>query len=84
VAVPIVFHKEISILCLKNGKAVLCEKPVAMNEQEAKDVVKVAKDNKVFFMEAMWTRFLPIYKQVNSWINEGLIGEVRMFQADFG
>lgn len=84
VAVPIVYHKEISILCLKNGKSVLCEKPVAMNEQEAKEVVKVARDNKAFFMEAMWTRFLPIYKQVNTWINNGSIGEVRMFQADFG
>jgi len=84
VALPIVFHKEISILCLKNGKAVLCEKPIAMNEAEAKEVVKVAKDNKVFFMEAMWTRYLPIYQQVNTWISDGLIGEVRMFQADFG
>lgn len=84
VALPIVFHKEISILCLKNGKAVLCEKPVAMNEQETKEVVKVAGDNKVFFMEAMWTRFLPIYDQVNTWISNGLIGDVRMFQADFG
>ena len=84
VALPIVFHKEISIMCLRRGKAVLCEKPVAMNEKEAKEVVKVARDNKVFFMEAMWTRFLPIYEQVISWINDGLIGEISMFQADFG
>lgn len=84
VAVPNVFHKEISILLLKNGKAVLCEKPVAMNEREAREVIEVARDNKMFFMEAMWTRFLPIYEKVNSWIRDGLIGEVRMFQGDFG
>lgn len=84
VAAPIAFHTELSILCLKSGKAVLCEKTVAMNEQEAKEIIKVAQDHKVFFMEAMWTRFLPIYEQVNTWINDGLIGEVRMFQADFG
>ncbi|MGV8981271.1 Gfo/Idh/MocA family protein [Clostridium sp.] len=84
VAVPNVFHMEISILLLKNGKAVLCEKPVAMNEKEAREVIKVARDNKVFFMEAMWTRFLPIYEKVNSWIRDGLIGELRMFQGDFG
>jgi len=84
VAVPNVFHKEVSILCLKNGKAVLCEKPVAMDEQEAREVIKVAQDNKLFFMEAMWSRFLPIYEKVNTWIKDGLIGEVRMFQGDFG
>jgi len=84
VAVPNVFHKEISILLLKNGKAVLCEKPVAMNEEQTREVIKVARDNKMFFMEAMWTRFLPIYEKVNSWISDGLIGEIRMFQGDFG
>ena len=84
VAVPNVFHKEISILLLKSGKAVLCEKPVAMNEQETREVIEVAQENKMFFMEAMWTRFLPVYEKVNEWINEGLIGEVRMLQGDFG
>ncbi|MCB2290578.1 Gfo/Idh/MocA family oxidoreductase [Clostridium sp. CS001] len=84
VAVPNVFHKEISILLLKSGKAVLCEKPIAMNEQETREVIKVAQDNKMFFMEAMWTRFLPVYEKVDSWIKHGLIGEVRMIQGDFG
>jgi len=84
VALPNVYHKEISILFLQNGKAVLCEKPIAMNEQETREVIKVARDNKMFFMEAMWTRFLPIYEQISSWIDHGLIGEVRMFQGDFG
>ena len=84
VALPNVFHKEISILFLQNGKAVLCEKPIAMNEQETREVIKVARDNKMFFMEAMWSRFLPIYEKISSWIDHGLIGEVRMFQGDFG
>ena len=84
VAVPNIFHKEICILLLNNGKAVLCEKPVAMNKQETREVIKAARDNKMFFMEALWTRFLPIYEKINAWINDGLIGEVRMFQGDFG
>lgn len=84
VAVPHVFHKEVSILCLKNGKAVLCEKPITVSEAEIREVVSVAEENKVFFMEAMKTRFLPINKKVKQLVDEGLIGEVRLLQADFG
>lgn len=84
IAVPHVFHKELSILCLENGKAVLCEKPVTMNENEIKEVIKVAKENKMFFMEAMKTRFLPINQKIKYWIDEGRIGDVRLLQADFG
>lgn len=84
IAVPHVFHKELSILCLKNRKAVLCEKPVTMNGYEIREVINVAEENKIFFMEAMKTRFLPINQKVKSWIHEGRIGEVRLLQADFG
>ncbi|EHI99194.1 Trans-1,2-dihydrobenzene-1,2-diol dehydrogenase [Clostridium sp. DL-VIII] len=84
IAVPHVFHKELSILCLKNGKSVLCEKPVTMNGDEIREVINVAEENKVFFMEAMKTRFLPINQKVKSWIKEGRIGEVRLLQADYG
>lgn len=84
IAVPHVFHEDISILCLKNGKAVLCEKPVTIDGNEIREVINIAKENKMFFMEAMKTRFLPINKKVKSLINEGGIGEVRLLQADFG
>lgn len=84
IAVPHVFHKEISILCLKNGKSVLCEKPVAMNENEIKEVISVANEYKTFFMEAMKTRFLPVNQKIKQWIDEGRIGKVSLLQADFG
>lgn len=84
IAVPHVFHKEISILCLKNGKGVLCEKPVTLNENEIREVINVAKDNNMFFMEAMKTRFLPINQKVKKIINQGILGDIRLLQADFG
>lgn len=84
VAVPHSLHKDISILCLKNGKAVLCEKPVTITENEIREVIKIAEENKLFFMEAMKTRFLPINQKVKQWINEGRIGDVQLLQADFG
>ncbi|MFW6270599.1 MAG: Gfo/Idh/MocA family protein, partial [Bacillota bacterium] len=39
--------------------------------------------NNVFLMEAMWTRFLPVMKKVQEWINDGKIGKVRFLTADF-
>ena len=84
VATPHPFHKENSILCLKAGKPVLCEKPFTINQYEAREVIEVARSEGVFLMEAMWTRFLPITKQVKAWVTDGAIGEVRMLYADFG
>ena len=84
VATPHPFHKENSILCLRAGKPVLCEKPFTINQYEAREVIEVARSEGVFLMEAMWTRFLPITKQVKAWVTDGAIGEVRMLHADFG
>jgi predicted dehydrogenase len=75
---------ENTILCLKAGKAVLCEKPFAINADQAQQMVNVAGTEKLFLMEAMWTRFLPIIVKVRQWLANELIGRVRMVTADFG
>lgn len=84
VATPHPMHKPNSILCLEAGKAVLCEKPFTINQAEARDVVACARKNKKFLMEAMWTRFLPTMQKTREWIQEGVIGKLRMVRADFG
>ncbi|MEE2710975.1 MAG: Gfo/Idh/MocA family oxidoreductase [Gemmatimonadota bacterium] len=84
VATPHSYHMENSILCLEAGKAVLCEKPFAMNIGEAEKVVHCARERGIFLMEAMWTRFLPALVQVRQWLSDSAIGEVRMLAADFG
>lgn len=84
IAVPHTFHKDLSILCLQNKKAVLCEKPVTINKLELEEVIKTAKENKTFFMEAMKTRFLPVHLKVIELIKNGEIGEVKLLQGDFG
>ena len=84
VATPHPFHKPHTILCLNAGKAVLCEKPIAVNAREVKEMVECARENRVFFMEAMWTRFLPVYGKVEEWLKQGLIGDIRLVTADFG
>jgi len=84
VASPHPMHKDDAILCLKAKKAVLCEKPFTVNAAELAEVIAVARKQKTFLMEAMWTRFLPIMGKVREWLASGVIGEPRMLTADFG
>ncbi|HNP73172.1 MAG TPA: Gfo/Idh/MocA family oxidoreductase [Kouleothrix sp.] len=84
VATPHPFHKDNTLLCLSAGKAVLCEKPFAINAGEAAEMIASARARGVFLMEAMWTRFLPHMVRLRELLAAGVIGEVRMLQADFG
>lgn len=84
VSTPHQLHRENTLLCLGAGKPVLCEKPFAINALEAADMVDAARDADLFMMEAMWTRFLPVIVKVREWLADGLIGEPRMVNADFG
>lgn len=77
-------HKEGVLLALRAGKAVICEKPLTVNAEDAEDIIKCARESKVFFMEAMWTRYLPTIVKVRQWLKDGLIGDVKMLKADFG
>lgn len=78
------FHYEHSKACLENGKAVLCEKPATVNAKQFQELCRIANSNKLFYMEAMWTPFLPTIKKAQEWINSGKIGKVEVIQANFG
>ncbi len=82
IATPHVFHAENSILCMEAGKAVLCEKAFCINAGEAEKMILSARENNVFLMEALVTRHFPVIHQVLNWIKDGLIGEVRLVQAN--
>jgi predicted dehydrogenase len=84
VATPHPMHCEHTLLALDAGKAVLCEKPFAVATREARQMIKRARERKLFLMEAMWTRFNPITAQVRQWLAEGRIGEPRLATVDFG
>ncbi|MBE6912076.1 MAG: Gfo/Idh/MocA family oxidoreductase [Ruminococcaceae bacterium] len=77
------FHKPCAEIFIKNGKAVLCEKPLCVNEDEAKELISLAKEKGVFLMEAMWTRFLPFIKELRSIMASGEIGKPMSLTADF-
>lgn len=84
ISTPHPFHLPNSLLCLENGKAVLTEKPFTMNAREAAELIDFARAKRVFLMEAMWTRYIPIMVRVRELLAAGVIGDVRMLTADFG
>lgn len=83
ISLPNNLHAEYVKKAIDAGKAVLCEKPMAINAKEAKELTEYARQKNVFLMEAVWTRFLPIHDQVKKWIGDGKIGEISMMRGDF-
>lgn len=77
-------HKAHAELCIKAGKAVLCEKSFTLNQEDTKYLIDLAKKHNVFLMEAMWTKFHPATKTVKDWIVNGKIGKLRGIQISAG
>ena len=84
VATPHSFHAEHSILALRAGKPVLCEKPFAINADQSRDMKSAAALSGVALMEAMWTRYLPHIHNVRQILAAGTIGKVFAVEADHG
>jgi predicted dehydrogenase len=84
IGTPHPLHAQNAKMVLGAGKAVLCEKPFTINRREAAEVVALARANKLFLMEAMWTRYMPALAEVRRIIAAGEIGPVRHLSADFG
>ncbi|MCF8335738.1 MAG: Gfo/Idh/MocA family oxidoreductase, partial [Bacteroidales bacterium] len=84
IATPHNLHYENTVAAIKHKKAVLCEKPAAVNMNQLKEMIDLAKKYDVLFMEAMWTYLLPAVAEAKKWIRSGEIGEVTLIQADFG
>ncbi|HSF92361.1 MAG TPA: Gfo/Idh/MocA family oxidoreductase, partial [Paracoccaceae bacterium] len=77
-------HCQAACACLAAGKAVLCEKPLAMNTREVLQIINTAKQNGCFVMEALWTRFLPAWQRVRALLADNAIGTPKMVHANFG
>jgi predicted dehydrogenase len=74
-------HHQNVLDCIERGKAVLCEKPIALNARQSREMLDAAQHARVFVMEAMWMRFMPFLPQVDELIGDGAIGDVRHVQA---
>ncbi|WP_028393092.1 Gfo/Idh/MocA family protein [Bacillus cihuensis] len=81
IATPNSYHSEQSILFMKHGKHVLCEKPLAANAKEVKAMIESAKFNNVVLMEAMKSTVMPNFQVIQD--NLDKLGKIRTFFANY-
>jgi predicted dehydrogenase len=78
IATPHTLHADNMLECIAAGKAVLCEKPFTISARDAESVIAASRRQRVFVMEAMWTRFLPAVIALRDLLRRGEIGRVQM------
>lgn len=84
IATPHPTHKDFTLQALQQNKAVLCEKPFALNFSEASEMVALARQKNLFLMEAMWTRCFPAIRAIRQIIQSGELGEILSIESEFG
>src|SRR5580658_5978489 len=82
VASPVALHAPDTIACLRAGKHVLCEKPVALNYSEAQTMVAAARDTRRLFGVAYYRRLFPKLIRARQLIAEGAIGQPVLAEAN--
>ena len=84
IATPHTLHCENAIQAMQAGKHVLCEKPATTSLPLLEHMIAEARAQDRFFMEAMWTYFLPAILKSKAWVESGEIGELLHIKASFG
>ena len=82
IATPHSHHYRHIKMCLDAGKHVLCEKSFTVNEKQAAEVFRMAKEKKLLLTEAIWTRYMPSRKIIDDLLAEKVIGDVRKMTAN--
>lgn len=83
VATPHNFHHQNILDALRAGKHVLSEKPMVLTAAHAREVFAEAKARGLFVMEAMWPRFMELYRRVREMVADGRIGRLNYIDASF-
>ncbi len=83
IATPHSAHADAVRACLQAGLPVLCEKPLVPTLAQAQPLVALARERGVFLMEALWSRFLPLFEEIGRWLRAGEIGPLRAVHSSF-
>ena len=83
IATPHAMHYDNARLCVEHGKAVLVEKAFTANAAQARELIRLAEEKKVFLTEAIWTRYMPGRQIVEKLLAQGVIGEPISLEAEF-
>lgn len=84
IATPHSHHYHIAKQCLEAGKHVLLEKPLTITAAQTLILIELAQSKGLLFQEALWSRFMPCFAQVKSWLQQGKIGTLHYIQSDIG
>jgi predicted dehydrogenase len=84
IPLPNALHVEWSVRSLEAGKHVLCEKPLARSEAQARRAFAAAREANRLLMEAFMWRHAPQTKRLQELLDEGIVGPLRMVRATFG
>lgn len=84
IATPHSEHYDNAMLCIRNKKAVLCEKAFMANQKQAEEILTFAESQQVLVAEAMWTRYMPMLKTIKEVLESGVIGEPVMLTGNLG
>ncbi|HOK25300.1 MAG TPA: Gfo/Idh/MocA family oxidoreductase [Bacteroidales bacterium] len=76
IASPHSFHHEHTLMCLRNGKHVICEKAFALNSHQVDEMISEARKRNLFLMEALWPPFQPFYKKAQEILLSGILGDI--------
>ncbi|GER03377.1 oxidoreductase [Iodidimonas nitroreducens] len=82
-ALPPAFHAEWCIKAMEAGKHVLCEKPFALDEMEARAMVAVARKTGKRLIEAFHYRYHPLFSMILAHVKSGQLGQLQHISATF-
>lgn len=84
IPLPNGLHKEWCIKAAEHGKHVLCEKPLALNSSEVREIIEAARHNGVKVMEAFMYRFHPQTERVRQLVTQEAVGDLKIVRTTFG
>jgi predicted dehydrogenase len=76
-------HEECIEIAIKNHKNILCEKPLTLDPKTTEKLLKKARVEGVFIMEAFWTKFLPSFIKAKELLSKGSIGDLKYIESSF-
>jgi predicted dehydrogenase len=83
IPLPNSLHRKWTIKAAEHGKHVLCEKPLALNAAECREMIAACAANKVLLMEAFMYRYTDRTRRVLDVLRSGVLGEIKFITSTF-
>lgn len=84
IATPHNSHYSFILQSLKAGKHIFCEKSITVNSRQLEECVGIAEKNGLVICDGTTLLHMPLYKRLKQMVQDGVIGDVKMVQVNFG